>query len=157
MLVSPLMVNHWLASHIDWMGLFCRVSPLIALGSDLRHCIRIMYRWHHAMESWLKNGSTWFIGGDMHRLLRWTRYDLVGNEMGCVHILSDGWNAFEVRTKRFHSTPKQFAVFANRGDIRRLWSGALVALPSGAGAALSVLGGNVGSLVRECNEANSFE
>ncbi|CAF4750234.1 unnamed protein product [Rotaria sp. Silwood1] len=35
----------------------------------------------------------------------------------------------------------------SRGDIRRLWAGALVALPSGAGAALSVLGGNVGSLV----------
>ncbi|CAF1087113.1 unnamed protein product [Adineta steineri] len=35
----------------------------------------------------------------------------------------------------------------SRGDIRRLWAGALVALPSGAGAALSVLAGNVGSLV----------
>ncbi|UJR21832.1 hypothetical protein I4U23_024906 [Adineta vaga] len=35
----------------------------------------------------------------------------------------------------------------SRGDIRRLWAGALVALPSGAGAALSVLGGNIGSLV----------
>jgi len=34
-----------------------------------------------------------------------------------------------------------------RGDYRRLWSGALIALPSGAAAALSILGGNFGSLV----------
>ncbi|CAF0713227.1 unnamed protein product [Adineta steineri] len=35
----------------------------------------------------------------------------------------------------------------SRGDYRRLWFGALVALPSGAAAALSILGGNFGSLV----------
>ncbi|UJR19832.1 hypothetical protein I4U23_022965 [Adineta vaga] len=34
-----------------------------------------------------------------------------------------------------------------RGDYRRLWFGALVALPSGAAAALSFLSGNFGSLV----------
>ncbi|XP_041360345.1 uncharacterized protein LOC121376516 [Gigantopelta aegis] len=36
---------------------------------------------------------------------------------------------------------------ATRGQLRSLWSGALIALPSGAGVALSVLGGNAGSLV----------
>ncbi|CAF1563468.1 unnamed protein product, partial [Didymodactylos carnosus] len=35
----------------------------------------------------------------------------------------------------------------SRGDITRLWIGVLIALPSGAGVALSVLGGNTGSLV----------
>lgn len=36
---------------------------------------------------------------------------------------------------------------AARGQGRSLWVGALIALPSGAGVALSVLGGNAGSLV----------
>ena len=31
-----------------------------------------------------------------------------------------------------------------RGDLKRLWVGVLIALPSGAGVALSVLGGNTG-------------
>ncbi|UJR18300.1 hypothetical protein I4U23_005203 [Adineta vaga] len=34
-----------------------------------------------------------------------------------------------------------------RGDLKRLWVGVLIALPSGAGVALSILGGNTGSLV----------
>ena len=34
-----------------------------------------------------------------------------------------------------------------RGLARSLWVGVLIALPSGAGVALSVLGGNAGSLV----------
>ncbi|CAF1547769.1 unnamed protein product [Adineta ricciae] len=34
-----------------------------------------------------------------------------------------------------------------RGDLKRLWVGVLIALPSGAGVALSILGGNIGSLV----------
>ena len=34
-----------------------------------------------------------------------------------------------------------------RGEVRALWVGILVAVPSGAGVALSVLGGNAGSLV----------
>ena len=33
-----------------------------------------------------------------------------------------------------------------RGDIKRLWTGVLIALPSGAGVALSVLGGNTGEI-----------
>ena len=35
----------------------------------------------------------------------------------------------------------------SRGELRALWVGVLVAVPSGAGVALSVLGGNAGSLV----------
>jgi hypothetical protein len=34
----------------------------------------------------------------------------------------------------------------SRGDIKRLWVGVLIALPSGAGVALSVLGGNTGEI-----------
>lgn len=34
----------------------------------------------------------------------------------------------------------------SRGDIKRLWVGVLIALPSGAGVALSVLGGNTGKV-----------
>jgi uncharacterized membrane protein len=37
--------------------------------------------------------------------------------------------------------------FDFRGALRSLWVGVLIALPSGAGVALSVLGGNAGSLV----------
>jgi len=35
----------------------------------------------------------------------------------------------------------------SRGELRALWVGVLIAVPSGAGVALSVLGGNAGSLV----------
>ena len=37
--------------------------------------------------------------------------------------------------------------FSFRGLTRSLWVGVLIALPSGAGVALSVLGGNIRSLV----------
>lgn len=36
----------------------------------------------------------------------------------------------------------------SRGDGKRLWVGVLIALPSGAGVALSVLGGNTGKDAR---------
>ena len=36
----------------------------------------------------------------------------------------------------------------NRGDIKRLWVGVLIALPSGAGVALSLLGGNIGMKIQ---------
>ena len=42
---------------------------------------------------------------------------------------------------------KKRSVYLSRGMTRGLWVGALISLPSGAGVALSVLGGNVGSLV----------
>ena len=35
----------------------------------------------------------------------------------------------------------------SRGQLRALWVGALIAIPSGAGVALSVLGDNTGSMV----------
>jgi hypothetical protein len=35
----------------------------------------------------------------------------------------------------------------SRGDVKRLWVGVLIALPSGAGVALSVLGGNTGTKI----------
>jgi hypothetical protein len=35
----------------------------------------------------------------------------------------------------------------SRGDVKRLWVGVLIALPSGAGVALSVLGGNTGKQI----------
>ena len=38
-------------------------------------------------------------------------------------------------------------VFVRRGQLRSLWVGVLIAVPSGAGVALSLLGGNTGSLV----------
>ena len=36
----------------------------------------------------------------------------------------------------------------SRGDGKRLWVGVFIALPSGAGVALSVLGGNTGSKIQ---------
>lgn len=36
---------------------------------------------------------------------------------------------------------------STRGMVRSLWSGCLIALPSGAGVAMSILGGNGASLV----------
>ena len=39
-----------------------------------------------------------------------------------------------------------FIEMLSRGEARALWVGILIAVPSGAGVALSVLGGNAGSL-----------
>ena len=47
-------------------------------------------------------------------------------------------------TKWGSSTSFPTAEMKSRGDVKRLWVGVLIALPSGAGAALSVLGGNTG-------------
>ncbi|CAF3470145.1 unnamed protein product [Rotaria sp. Silwood1] len=44
----------------------------------------------------------------------------------------------------------------SRGDVKRLWVGVLIALPSGAGVALSVLGGNTGSLVGVAISGSGF-
>ena len=41
-----------------------------------------------------------------------------------------------------------------KGELRALWVGVLVAVPSGAGVALSVLGGNAGSLVNILDNLN---
>jgi uncharacterized membrane protein len=41
----------------------------------------------------------------------------------------------------------QYHIYSSRGMTRALWVGVCIALPSGAGVALSVLGGNTGSLV----------
>lgn len=42
----------------------------------------------------------------------------------------------------------------SRGDVKRLWVGVLIALPSGAGVALSVLGGNTGKRMRLIHQSN---
>jgi hypothetical protein len=47
-------------------------------------------------------------------------------------------------TKWGSSTSFPTAEMKSRGDVKRLWFGVLIALPSGAGVALSVLGGNTG-------------
>jgi hypothetical protein len=47
-------------------------------------------------------------------------------------------------TKWGNSTSFPTPEMKSRGDIKRLWVGVLIALPSGAGVALSVLGGNTG-------------
>ncbi len=43
-----------------------------------------------------------------------------------------------------NSTSFPTSEMKSRGDVKRLWVGVLIALPSGAGVALSVLGGNIG-------------
>lgn len=45
------------------------------------------------------------------------------------------------------SSVDSLRVVVDRGMLRSLWVGVLIALPSGAGVALSILGGNTGSLV----------
>ena len=50
-------------------------------------------------------------------------------------------------TKWGTSTSFPTSEMKSRGDIKRLWVGVLIALPSGAGVALSVLGGNTGKKV----------
>jgi uncharacterized hydrophobic protein (TIGR00271 family) len=54
------------------------------------------------------------------------------NNTGAYWGSSDSWPTQEMQT---------------RGMLRSLWVGVLIALPSGAGVALSILGGNTGSLV----------
>jgi hypothetical protein len=50
-------------------------------------------------------------------------------------------------TKWGNSTSFPTSEMKSRGDIKRLWVGVLIALPSGAGVALSVLGGNTGKKI----------
>ena len=51
---------------------------------------------------------------------------------GAVWGSSDSWPTIEMKS---------------RGMLRSLWVGMLIALPSGAGVAIGILGGNAGSLV----------
>ncbi|CAF4412879.1 unnamed protein product, partial [Rotaria magnacalcarata] len=51
-----------------------------------------------------------------------------------------------VETRWGSSTSFPTSEMKSRGDLKRLWVGVLIALPSGAGVALSVLGGNAGKI-----------
>ncbi|CAF1225266.1 unnamed protein product [Adineta steineri] len=63
----------------------------------------------------------------------------------CGFIIGLFTTIFE--TKWGSSTSFPTSEMKSRGDGKRLWVGVFIALPSGAGVALSVLGGNTGSLV----------
>ncbi|XP_042897539.1 uncharacterized protein [Parasteatoda tepidariorum] len=64
---------------------------------------------------------------------------IIGFTIGIVcQVLNGVWN-----NSRQWPNPEMIS----RGQERGLWIGVLIALPSGAGVALSVLGGNAGSLV----------
>ncbi|CAF1216105.1 unnamed protein product [Adineta ricciae] len=68
---------------------------------------------------------------------------LIGILTGFIFGLCSTWS----ETKWGGSDSFPTDEMRSRGDYRRLWFGALVAIASGAAAALSVLGGNFGSLV----------
>ena len=63
---------------------------------------------------------------------------LIGFVLGLIMVPWIGWYGID----KF-PTPEMLS----RGELRSLWVGVLIAVPSGAGVALSVLGGNAGSLV----------
>ncbi|CAF1241468.1 unnamed protein product [Adineta ricciae] len=63
----------------------------------------------------------------------------------CGFLLGLLTTVFETRWGSSTSFPT--SEMKSRGDGKHLWVGVLIALPSGAGVALSVLGGNTGSLV----------
>ena len=58
-----------------------------------------------------------------------------------------GATEWPTREMRSRGDLKYWCHAALKGELRALWVGVLVAVPSGAGVALSVLGGNAGSLV----------
>jgi hypothetical protein len=70
----------------------------------------------------------------------------VGLFLGIKFIQFDFCRLFTTfaETQWGSSTSFPTAEMKSRGDIKRLWVGVLIALPSGAGVALSVLGGNTG-------------
>ncbi|CAF4864901.1 unnamed protein product, partial [Rotaria sp. Silwood1] len=65
--------------------------------------------------------------------------------VSCGFLISLGTSVWE--TKWGSTTSFPTAEMKARGDLTRLSIGSMIALPSGAGVALSVLGGNAGSLV----------
>ena len=78
--------------------------------------------------------------GVKHELYCLVSCVLIGFILGLVII---PWiDQYSVITATF-PTPEMMG----RADYRSLWVGTLIAIPSGAGVALSVLGGNAGSLV----------
>ena len=54
---------------------------------------------------------------------------------------------FHFYIEHYHVTKWPTDEMVSRGQLRALWVGALIAIPSGAGVALSVLGDNTGSMV----------
>ncbi|CAB4014001.1 Hypothetical predicted protein [Paramuricea clavata] len=78
--------------------------------------------------------------GDGHRYINITTYGfLFGLICGPFGVNGASWD----NTKRIWPTNEM----TSRGMTRALWVGVCIALPSGAAVALSVLGGNTGSLV----------
>ena len=62
----------------------------------------------------------------------------------CLNFIVDRLFTTFAETKWGTSTSFPTPEMKSRGDIKRLWVGVFIALPSGAGVALSVLGGNTG-------------
>ncbi|CAF4492444.1 unnamed protein product [Rotaria socialis] len=78
---------------------------------------------------------------------RGIRNELIGLALCILWGFLIGLCTTHVETRWGSSTSFPTSEMKSRGDLKRLWVGVLIALPSGAGVALSVLGGNAGSLV----------
>ena len=80
--------------------------------------------------------------GIQHELISLGICILVGFVLGLLFSLIGASNYYQRDLDKW-PTPEMMS----RGDARSLVTGIAIAIPSGAGVALSVLGGNVGSLV----------
>ncbi|CAF4582900.1 unnamed protein product [Rotaria sp. Silwood1] len=78
---------------------------------------------------------------------RGIRNELIGLTLCILWGFIIGLCTTHAETRWGSSTSFPTSEMKTRGDLKRLWVGVLIALPSGAGVALSVLGGNTGSLV----------
>ncbi|CAF2870627.1 unnamed protein product [Rotaria sp. Silwood2] len=132
----------------DFVLLICLASMLAALGLLENSTVIIVAS---MLVSPLMNPILGFVFGLSVREHSLWRRGLRNELIGLVICISCGFilgllTTF-AETKWGASTSFPTPEMKSRGDIKRLWVGVLIALPSGAGVALSVLGGNIGSLV----------
>ncbi|CAF0763726.1 unnamed protein product [Rotaria sordida] len=132
----------------DFVLLICLASMLAALGLLENSTVIIVAS---MLVSPLMNPILGFVFGLSVREHSLWRRGLRNELIGLIICISCGFilgllTTF-AETKWGASTSFPTSEMKSRGDIKRLWVGVLIALPSGAGVALSVLGGNTGSLV----------
>ncbi|CAM4759147.1 unnamed protein product [Rotaria magnacalcarata] len=132
----------------DFVLLICLASMLAAFGLLENSAVIIVAS---MLVSPLMNPILGFVFGLSVREHSLWRRGLRNELIGLIICITCGFilgllTTF-AETKWGSSTSFPTPEMKSRGDIKRLWVGVLIALPSGAGVALSVLGGNTGSLV----------
>ncbi|CAF2119061.1 unnamed protein product [Rotaria magnacalcarata] len=129
----------------DFVLLICLASMLAAFGLLENSAVIIVAS---ILVSPLMNPILGFVFGLSVREHSLWRRGLRNELIGLIICITCGFILGLLitfaETKWGSSTSFPTPEMKSRGDIKRLWVGVLIALPSGAGVALSVLGGNTG-------------